>query len=102
MLSGAAQAPAAKSFIGTVAAFKPDTQVEIKPDNAPPMEVKLTADTIAQRVAPGEKNLKNAVTVNVTELSVGDRVLVTLESAYRQCPAHHHYVRRGYQQTRRS
>ena len=78
---GAAQAPAAKSFIGTVAAFKPDTQVEIKPDNAPPMEVKLTADTMAQRVAPGEKNLKNAVTVNVTELAVGDRVLVTLESA---------------------
>jgi hypothetical protein len=76
----AAQAPAAKSFIGTVAAFKPDTQVEIKPDNDPPMDVKLTADTIAQRVAPGENTLKNAVTANVTELAVGDRVLVTLEA----------------------
>jgi hypothetical protein len=40
--------------------------------------VKLTADTVAERVAPGEKTLKNAVTVNVAELSVGDRVLVTL------------------------
>jgi hypothetical protein len=75
----AAQEPATKSFIGTVAAFKPDTQVEIKPDNAPAMDVKLTADTIAQRVAPGEKTLKSAVAANVTELATGDRVLVTLE-----------------------
>jgi hypothetical protein len=30
-------------------------------------------------VSPGEKTLKNAVTVNVAELSIGDRVLVTLE-----------------------
>jgi hypothetical protein len=74
-----AQAPASKSFIGTVTAFKPDTKVEIKPDNASPVDVKLTADTVAQRVAPGEKSLKNAVTVNVAELSIGDRVLVTLE-----------------------
>jgi hypothetical protein len=75
----AAQPPAGKSFIGTVAAFKPDIEVEIKPDNAAAVDVKLTADTVAQRVAPGEKTLKNAVTVNVTELSIGDRVLVTLE-----------------------
>lgn len=75
----AAQPPAGKSFIGTVTAFKPEIEVEIKPDNAAVVDVKLTADTVAQRVAPGEKTLKNAVTVNVAELSVGDRVLVTLE-----------------------
>jgi hypothetical protein len=75
----AAQTPASKSFIGTVTAFKPETEVEIKPDNAPAVDVKLTADTIAQRVAPGEKTLKNAVSANVTELATGDRVLVTLE-----------------------
>ena len=74
-----AQAPASKSFIGTVTVFKPDTKVEVKPDNATPLDVKLTADTVAQRVAPGEKSLKNAVTVNVAELAIGDRVLVTLE-----------------------
>jgi hypothetical protein len=74
-----AQAPAGKSFIGTVTGFKPDTQVEIKPDNAAAADLKLTADTVAQRVAPGEKTLKNAVTVNVGELAIGDRVLVTLE-----------------------
>jgi len=75
----AAQPPASKSFIGTVTAFKPDIAVEIKPDNAAAVDVKLTADTVAQRVAPGEKTLRNAVTVNVAELTVGDRVLVTLE-----------------------
>lgn len=74
-----AQAPAGKSVVGTVTAFKPETEVEIKPDNAAPLDVKLTADTIAQRVAPGEKTLKNAVTINVAELAIGDRVLVTLE-----------------------
>ena len=74
----AAQSPAGKSFIGTVTAFKPEIVVEIKPDNAAVVGVKLTADTVAERVAPGEKTLKNAVTVNVAELSVGDRVLVTL------------------------
>jgi hypothetical protein len=74
-----AQAPAGKSFIGTVTAFKSDTQVEIKPDNAAAADLKLTADTVAQRVAPGEKTLKNAVTVNAGELASGDRVLVTLE-----------------------
>jgi hypothetical protein len=74
-----AQAPASKSLIGTVMAFKPGTAVEIKPDNAAAVDVKLTSDTVAQRVAPGEKTLKNAVTVNVAELVIGDRVLVTLE-----------------------
>lgn len=79
LLPVAAQPPASKSFIGTVTAFKPEIEVEIKPDNAAAVDVKLTADTVAQRVAPGEKTLKNAVTVNVAELTVGDRVLITLE-----------------------
>lgn len=77
---GAAQAPASKSFIGTVTAFKPETQVEIKPDNAAPVDVKLTPDTVALRITPGEKSLKNAVSASVTELMIGDRVLVTLEA----------------------
>lgn len=73
------QAPNTQSFVGTVAAFKPGTQVEIKPDNGAPLDLKLTPDTIAVRVAPGERSLKNAVQVNVTDLVIGDRVLVTPE-----------------------
>ena len=73
------QTTAAKSFVGTVTAFKPGLVVEVKPDNDPPVDVKLTPTTIAQRIAPGEKTLQNAVTTTVTELATGDRVLVTLE-----------------------
>jgi hypothetical protein len=39
----------------------------------------LTSDTLAQKIAPGEKDLKQAETIAVTELAKGDRVLVTLE-----------------------
>lgn len=68
-----------KSFIGTVTAFKPDTVVEIKPDNVAATDIKITPDTVAQRVAPGETSLKNAAAANITDLLVGDRVLVTLD-----------------------
>jgi len=75
------QTTAAKSFVGTVTAFKSGLVVEVKPDNDPAVDVKLTPTTVAQRIAPGEKTLQNAVTANVTELATGDRVLVTLEPA---------------------
>ncbi len=72
---------ASKSFVGTVAGFHPDTaEVEIKPDNAPVVVAKFTPETIAQRVAPGEKDLKKAETITVTDVAVGDRVLATLEA----------------------
>ncbi len=77
--AAAAQPPAGKSLVGTITGFKPDTKIEIKPDNSAPQELKLSADTAAVRIAPGEKTLKNAATVNVTELAIGDRVLVTLD-----------------------
>ena len=55
-----AQTPS-KSFVGTVAGFRPDSaEVEIKPDSGAAVVAKLTPETIAQRVAPGEKDLKKA------------------------------------------
>ena len=75
-----AQTPS-KSFVGTVAGFRPETaEVEIKPDNAPAVVAKFTPETVAQRVAPGEKDLKKAETIKVTDVAVGDRVLATLEA----------------------
>jgi len=74
------QAPAGQSFIGTIGAFKADAQIQIKPDQGTPLDLKLTPDTVGLRVAPGEKSLKNAAPASVTELLVGDRVLVTLEA----------------------
>ena len=72
---------ASKSFVGTIAGFRPESaEVEIKPDNGPPVVAKFTAETLAQRVAPGEKDLKKAETIKVTDVAIGDRVLVTLEA----------------------
>src|ERR1035441_9388023 len=48
-----AQTPPAKSVVGTVSLFKADTaEIEIQPDNGAPVAMKVTADTIAQKVAP--------------------------------------------------
>jgi hypothetical protein len=77
-----APAQSTKSLVGTLAAIKAETaEVEVKPDSGAAVSAKLTPDTIAQRIAPGESNLKNAKTIPVTDLAVGDRVLVTLDAA---------------------
>lgn len=79
-IQASAQTPANKSFVGTVAAFKSGTEIEFKPDSGAPVDVRVTPDTLAQKIAPGETSLKNAVAASVTDLMIGDRVLVTLES----------------------
>ena len=75
-----AQGQTVKSFVGTVSALKAETaEIEIKPDNAAPVSLKIGSGTIAQRIAPGEKDLKTAEAIQVAEVAVGDRVLVTPE-----------------------
>jgi len=75
-----AQNQTVRNFVGTITGIKPETaEVEIKPDNAPSVTVKLSAKTLAQKVAPGEKDLKKAEIIKTSHLAVGDRVLVTLE-----------------------
>lgn len=79
-IHASAQAPANTSFVGTVAAFKSGTEIEFKPDTGAPVDVKVTPETLARKIAPGETSLKNAVGASITDLMIGDRVLVTLES----------------------
>ena len=75
-----AQTPPAKSVVGTVSLFKAETaEIEIKPDNGAPVALKVTADTIAQKVAPGVTDLKKAESIKVTDVALGDRVLATPE-----------------------
>ena len=75
-----AQTPPGKSVVGTVSVFKAETsEIEIKPDNAEPVAMKVTADTIAQKVAPGVTDLKKAESIKVTDVMLGDRVLATPE-----------------------
>lgn len=80
LLPLAVQAQPAKSFVGTVSGFRPESaQVEVKPDTGDMVLATLTAETLAQKIAPGEKDLKKAEAIEVTDLAKGDRVLVTLE-----------------------
>lgn len=66
-------------MVGTVAAAKPETaELEIKPDKGENLLVRLTADSLVQKVAPGEKDLKHAEAIPATAVAVGDRVLVVL------------------------
>src|SRR5471030_3385322 len=75
-----AQGQTVKSFVGTVSALKAETaEIEIKPDNAAPVSLKIGSGTIAQKIAPGEKDLKKADPIQIADVAVGDRVLVTPE-----------------------
>lgn len=75
-----AAAQGVKSFVGTIANVKSATsEFEIRPDNGEPVLVKVTSDTLVQRIAPGEKDLKKAEPIRATEISAGDRVLVSLD-----------------------
>jgi hypothetical protein len=68
-----------KSIVGAVTGFKPEAaEIEVKPDNGAAVSVKLTADTVALKIAPGEKDLKKAEPIKVTDVAIGDKVLVTL------------------------
>ncbi len=74
-----AQTEPPRSFVGTITAFNRDTdEITIQPDKQTPTSVKVSNETVAQKVAPGERNLKNARAIQLTQLAVGDRVLVTV------------------------
>jgi hypothetical protein len=76
-----AQAQTTRSFVGTVVGIRPaSAEIEVKPDTGEPVVAALTAGTVAQKVAPGEKDLKNAAAIQASEVAKGDRVLVTLEA----------------------
>jgi hypothetical protein len=78
----AAQPPTLRSFVGTVVGFRTEgvqgVQVEIRPDSGDVVVAKFTADTIAQKIAPGERDLKKAENIELSAVLTGDRVLVTL------------------------
>jgi hypothetical protein len=76
----AAQSQQPRSFVGTVAGFRPQSaEVEIRPDQGDPIVARFTPDTIAQKIAPGERDLNKAEAIKVTDVTAGDRVLVTFD-----------------------
>lgn len=69
------------SVVGTISAFKAETtEIEVKPDRGAPVAFKVTGDTVAQKVAPGVTDLKQAHPIKVTDVHLGDRVLATAEA----------------------
>ncbi len=66
----------AKRVIGAIKAINGNT-IDVAPDSG--VEVSVTVDattTHIRRIAPGEKDLKNATTLQLQDLQVGDRILV--------------------------
>jgi hypothetical protein len=73
-----AQAPA--RFIGTVTAIKGDT-LSVKTDAGQSYDVQVPSAAVLKRIAPGEKDLSKAETIQFSDLAVGDRTLVKLDPA---------------------
>ncbi|SPF36370.1 conserved hypothetical protein [Candidatus Sulfopaludibacter sp. SbA4] len=74
--AGTAAAP--KPVLGTVAAFKADTlEFAVKPDNGATVLVKVGPETEVVTIPPGESGLAKAKPAKVTDLALGDRVLVS-------------------------
>jgi len=73
----AAQA-AAQRFVGTIASISGDT-LTVKTDAGESHQVQVPDTATLKRIAPGQKDLSTADTIKVTDLAIGDRVLVKLD-----------------------
>jgi len=71
----AAGASAASRRVGAVKAIN-GTVITLTPDSGPDLSITVQAATRILRIAPGEKDLKNATPIQLQDLQVGDRVLV--------------------------
>lgn len=79
------QAQQSKSFVGTIAGFRAEiAQFEIRPDTGDSIICKATLNTIVRKIAPGAHDLQGAETIKITDVAIGDRVLITLETGTRE------------------
>jgi hypothetical protein len=71
-------APPPSQFLGTIAAIAGDT-LTVKSDADGLRQVEVPATAAVKRIAPGQKDLSTAVTIQFGDLAVGDRALVKLD-----------------------
>jgi hypothetical protein len=71
-------AQAANRFLGTVTSVSGDT-LTVKTEAGEVRQVKIPSSASLKRIAPGEKDLSNAATIQFGDLANGDRVLVKLD-----------------------
>jgi hypothetical protein len=68
-------AGAASRRIGAVKAIN-GTSITLTPDTGAVVTITVQPTTRILRIAPGEKNLKNATQIQLSDIQVGDRILV--------------------------
>src|SRR6267143_7095754 len=61
--------------IGAIRAVN-GTVLTLKPDSGPDVNITVQNTTRIVRIAPGEKDLKNATPLQLQDLQIGDRILV--------------------------
>ena len=66
---------AASRRIGAIKTITRNT-ITLTPDSGPDSAVTVQPETRIVRIAPGEKDLKNATPIQLSDLQVGDRILV--------------------------
>ena len=67
-------------FVGTITAVSGDT-LTVKTDAGDVRQVGVPAAAVLKRIEPGQKDLSAAVTIQLSDLETGDRVLVKLDPA---------------------
>jgi hypothetical protein len=77
---GPAAAGSVNRRIGAVKAINGAT-ITLAPDSGPDFTVTVQPATRIVRIAPGEKDLKNATPIQLQDIQVGDRVLVAGKSS---------------------
>jgi hypothetical protein len=80
MTGSLAYAQTASRLVGTITAISGDT-LTVKTDADGEHQVKVPASAALKRIAPGQKDLSTAETIQFSDLAVGDRALVKLDPA---------------------
>jgi len=78
MIASVAGAQAPTRFLGTITAISGNI-LTVKPDTGDVRQVQVPAEAVIKRIAPGEKDLSTAETIQFSDLATGDRVLVKLD-----------------------
>jgi hypothetical protein len=80
MAAPALCAQAANRFLGTIASINGDT-LTVKTDAGETHQVQVPQTASIKRIAPGEKDLSKAETIQFSDLASGDRVLVRVDAS---------------------
>ncbi len=76
-----AMAQTSTSAVGTATAVHAESgSIDFKPDKGEAVQLRVTQETLLQRVAPGATDLKSAQPTALTDINAGDRLLVTLKA----------------------